>query len=317
MRTIWQCEIDEWCQRILEKHWPRVKRYGDIRTVTADTAEPPDVFCAGFPCQPVSLAGKGLAQEDERWLWPECARIVGELRPRWVVLENVPGLLGRGMSDVLGDLAALGYDAEWDCVRASDFGAPHKRERVWIVAYPSGESGRLGELDPGGQGREATDPREPTLVRLGDGESSTEGLAARSGAGHVADAAGERRRQERSDRGRRGKRDRAQGRSSGFGERGDVAHPHGQPKIWTSVAWKERDPWPAEPQVGRVVDGFPGRVAQIRGLGNALVPQIAQWIGEQIVNHETATRAAANTEATHDAGAQPPNPNSTTETSNP
>src|SRR5437764_3790463 len=117
MRIAWQCEIDPWCQRVLAKHWPGVPRYADIRTID-DRAERVDVLAGGFPCQPVSLAGRGLAQLDERWLWPEFARLVRLLRPRYVLVENVPGLLARGMGDVLGDLAACGYDAEWDSIGA-------------------------------------------------------------------------------------------------------------------------------------------------------------------------------------------------------
>jgi DNA (cytosine-5)-methyltransferase 1 len=95
------------------------------------------ILTAGFPCQPVSSAGKRLAQRDERWLWPEVARIVRGLRPPLVLLENVPGLLARGMGDVLGDLAACGYDAEWQVLSAAAVGAPHLRRRVWILAYPA------------------------------------------------------------------------------------------------------------------------------------------------------------------------------------
>lgn len=107
--------------------------------------EPVEVICAGFPCQPVSLAGKQLGQADGRWLWPEVSRLVRELRPRYVALENVPGLLVRGFGDVLGDLAETGYDAEWTCIRAADVGAPHRRERVFVLAYPSDDAGQYDE----------------------------------------------------------------------------------------------------------------------------------------------------------------------------
>ena len=139
MHIAWQCEVDPWCQRVLAKHWPDVPRYHDVRLMPADDIAPVDVIAAGFPCQPVSLAGYGRAQSDERWLWPEVARLVRLLRPRFALLENVPGLLVRGMGDVLGDLAASGYDAEWDCIPASAVGAPHRRDRVWILAYADQE----------------------------------------------------------------------------------------------------------------------------------------------------------------------------------
>lgn len=141
IETLWQVEHDDYCTRVLEKHWPRVQRFRDVRECgtpnsghSANLARV-DIISGGFPCQPVSLAGKRRGQDDPRWLWPEFARIVRELRPRYVVVENVPGLLHLGMGDVLGDLAACGYDAEWDCLPAAAFGAPHLRYRVFIVAY--------------------------------------------------------------------------------------------------------------------------------------------------------------------------------------
>ena len=131
--TAWQCERDDWCRAILERHWPGVRRYSDVHDVD-ESAPRVDLIAGGFPCQPVSTAGKRLAQADERWLWPQFARIIRILRPRVAVMENVAGLYSRGLGDVLGDLAALGYDAEWHCIRAADVGAPHRRERVFIVA---------------------------------------------------------------------------------------------------------------------------------------------------------------------------------------
>src|SRR6266511_5760215 len=160
-RAGWSCvgqvEIDPYCQRVLAKHWPQVPRWSDIKELHPDELPRADLICGGFPCQPVSVVGRGLAQEDERWLWPHVARLVRHLRPSWVLLENVPGLLIRGMGDVLGDLAACRYDAEWDCVPASAIGAPHQRDRVWIVAYPQrgGRDGLHERLEPR---HVATDP---------------------------------------------------------------------------------------------------------------------------------------------------------------
>jgi DNA (cytosine-5)-methyltransferase 1 len=118
-----------------------VPNLGDITLIDWSTVERPDVVCGGFPCQPVSRAGHRQAQADHRWLWPEVARCVRHLRPRFVLLENTAGLLDGhgGMGDVLADLAACGYDAEWDSIPAAVVGAPHRRERVFIVAYPAGE----------------------------------------------------------------------------------------------------------------------------------------------------------------------------------
>jgi DNA (cytosine-5)-methyltransferase 1 len=139
--TVAQCEIDPYCQKVLAKHWPQVKRYEDIRDLTADRLAADgiavDAICGGFPCQDISNAGKQAGIEGERsGLWSEYARLIGELRPRVVFVENVAALLGRGLGRVLGDLAALGYDAEWHCEPASYVGARQLRDRIWIMAYP-------------------------------------------------------------------------------------------------------------------------------------------------------------------------------------
>lgn len=145
--TVAFCEIDPFCQRVLAKHWPEVPCYYDVRTLAGKAVAPIDVICGGFPCQDLSNAGLRRGIEAERsGLWSEIARLAGELGPRYIIVENVSALLsgpsewpGRWFGRVLGDLAALGYDAEWDCIPASYVGAPHQRDRVWLVAYPSEE----------------------------------------------------------------------------------------------------------------------------------------------------------------------------------
>ena len=154
-RTVAFCEIEEFPRRVLAKHWPGVPIHRDVRELRAEHVGAVDVICGGFPCQDISLAGNGDGLAGERsGLWREYARLVGELRPGYVIVENVAALLGRGLGVVLGDLAALGYDAEWHCIPASAVGAPHGRDRVWIVAHPCGARGtRLVEsLDPGTPG---------------------------------------------------------------------------------------------------------------------------------------------------------------------
>jgi DNA (cytosine-5)-methyltransferase 1 len=138
MKTIAFCEIDPFCRKVLKKHWPDVPIFEDVRTLTNEQVGPVDVICGGFPCQDISVAGKGAGIEGERsGLWKEYARLIGEIRPRYVIVENVAALLGRGIGRVLGDLAALGYDAEWHCIPATYIGAKHIRDRVWIIANPS------------------------------------------------------------------------------------------------------------------------------------------------------------------------------------
>ena len=205
--TQWFVENDPYCQRVLAKHWPHVQRYGDIQSVDWGTVEPVDVLCGGFPCQDISLAGKGTGLAGERsGLWFEYAKAIEALTPRYVIIENVAALRSRGLDQVLGSLAALGYDAEWHCIPASAVGAPHRRDRVWIVAYPAGQG-------PQGYGSEC---------ELGEGQ--------------------------------------------------------GQMQI-SRCDW-----WACEPGIQRVAYGVPSRVDRLRGLGNAVIPQIAEWLGRQIMN---------------------------------
>jgi DNA (cytosine-5)-methyltransferase 1 len=152
MKTVAFCEVDKFCQKILSKHWPNVLIYEDIKNLTAKQLEKDkilvDVVCGGFPCQDLSIAGKGEGLKGERsGLWREYARLISEIRPRYVIVENVAALLFRGLSDVLGDLASLGYDAEWHCIPASYIGAPHRRDRVWIVAYANNKSQSIGPIN--------------------------------------------------------------------------------------------------------------------------------------------------------------------------
>ena len=240
MTVRWQVENDPYCCAVLEKYWPKVRRYGDITTLNPRDLDPVDLICGGFPCQPVSVAGKRLGQDDPRWLWPEFARIIRVLRPRYVLVENVPGLLVQGFGDVLGDLASSGYDAEWDCLPAAAVGAPHLRYRVFLVAYCHDQR----QLQPKGS--------------LGD-----ERRWISDGGADVADAD-------------------ATGleiRQGIFGNNGTQ-----RPSVERS------DRWSVEPDVGRVAHGVPARVDRLRALGNAVVPQVAEWVGRQILAFDQSLR---------------------------
>ena len=145
MRTVAFCEIEPYCRRVLAKHWPHVPIYDDVRTLTSDHLRTDgisvDVICGGFPCQDISAAGLGVGIEGERsGLWREYCRLIGEIRPKLAIVENVAALNFRGLGHVLGDLAAIRYDAEWHVIPAKRLGAPHERERCWIVAYAEGLS---------------------------------------------------------------------------------------------------------------------------------------------------------------------------------
>jgi len=260
----WQVERDPWCQKILAKHWPDVPRYGDVTTLTGDELEPVDLICGGFPCQPVSLAGQQKGTDDDRWLWPEFQRLVGLLGPRYVLVENVPGLFtandGHAFGEVIGDLADLGYDCEWTMLSAADVGAPHLRKRVWIVAdAESHDGGSWSE-----QTRREARPRSRRPHR------------SQSNHPDVADAD-----RQRCVGGRQPEQREQQGSRMG--------KPHRRLSDGRVFDAPVGGQWTTEPDVGRVAHGVPRRVDRLRGLGNAIVPQCAEWIGRLIVAQRERT----------------------------
>ncbi len=177
----WMCENDKHCCRVLAVRFPGVPIYGDIRELRGQDLPPVDIMCAGWPCPPVSCAGKRKGNADERWLWPEVARLLREARPRWLLGENVAGLRssgsGREFGEVLRDLALAGYDARWESIRASDVGAPHRRERIFIVANRrgAGAGDQCGAI--GDEGWSTLSGRGEGL-RQGNGASLPSGLGA-------------------------------------------------------------------------------------------------------------------------------------------
>jgi DNA (cytosine-5)-methyltransferase 1 len=235
MEVKWQVEIDDYCRRVLAKHWPDVARYEDVREVGAHNLEPVDLICGGFPCQDISIAGNGRGLQGERsGLWFEVARIVREIRPRFLLVENVAALAHRGLDRVLGDLAWLGYDAEWSVLSACAVGAPHPRERMFVVAYRDG-IGR-GCAGHSVQRRDGVPPR--------------------------------------------------------FGH-WQAAPP--DPRWENVVRWIESivetggGIAPASER-GGLVDGVPARLDRIAAAGNAVVPQVAEYIGRRIVEADAALR---------------------------
>lgn len=134
--TIWTCEFDKHASKVIEKRINK-PNYGNLKTTKWDEVEPIDILTAGYPCQPFSQAGLRKGTEDERHLWPYIKEIIRKLRPSYVVLENVRGHFGLGFREVLSGLTAIGYDARWTLIRASEVGAPHRRERLFILAYPN------------------------------------------------------------------------------------------------------------------------------------------------------------------------------------
>ncbi len=162
MTTVGQVELDPWCRQVLAHHWPDVPRHDDVRTAPdwwASTERPPvDVVCGGFPCQPFSTLGRRRGIADERWGWPWFADVVRAVAPRYVVVENVPALLrdADAFGWLLGDLADLGFDADWGVLSACAMGAPHTRNRLFLLAHRSGSDGEQSlHLPPAVAGRRA------------------------------------------------------------------------------------------------------------------------------------------------------------------
>jgi DNA (cytosine-5)-methyltransferase 1 len=173
MRTVAFCEKDERKRAALGELWPGVPCFPDVETLRADECGEPDLICGGFPCQDLSNAGRRAGIAGKRsGLWAHFCRLIGDLRPRYALMENVPGLLVRGLDRVLGDLADVGYDAEWDCIPAAAVGAPHLRARIWILAYPCGLRSEADDTIFAGRSELVVCPRwpaEPSDSRVDDG----------------------------------------------------------------------------------------------------------------------------------------------------
>jgi DNA (cytosine-5)-methyltransferase 1 len=278
--TIWQCESNPWCRSVLARHWPDAVRHEDVRSLGSDTAAPVDILCGGFPCQDVSVAGSGAGLAGARsGLWFEFARIIRDLAPRIVVVENVAALASRGLDQVLGELSESGHDAVWTCVRASDAGAPHRRERLFIIAW------RVADGDGERRERER-EPQHDELARARGDLANGRG-ARRRRQGPMADAM-----RVGSPRSRHGgfACDRA---ASGDRKAGDAidgnagpAEPrlgriaHGLPAGLDAHRWPVgRDEQQPDGEPPRVTDERGERAQRLKALGNAVVPQVAYVVG--------------------------------------
>lgn len=333
MQVVGQVEIDPFCLRILEKHWPSVKRLNEVRKVRGDEFGAIDIITAGFPCQPHSLAGKRRGSDDNRNLWPEIYRIIGVVKPKWFVGENVPGILTsdsrRFFGGVLSDLDALGYRVAWSVYGACEVGAPHRRERVFLLAYlpvvrslarqprpadQQGVSNLNGAGDPAladAAGRRF--PQPPIPAGLPDdidpsGPRSRGGI--HSGAGDqtphttaLADAAGANGEWgERTRRGRDGSTDagplahrNCQGLAIGQGFGGDAV---AQRPATQRDGREEPGEWPPESILGRSVDGISPGLDSSRWPAGPGEPQYA-WepprvVREQVVDRTKRLRALGN-----------------------
>jgi len=274
MKVIWQSEIDPFACKVLKKHWPDVPNLGDINKIDWTNIERPDVICGGYPCQPFSQAGKRGGATDPRHLWPAMFNAICNLRPRYALMENVRGHLSMGFGDVLGDLASIGFDAEWQVIPAAAVGAPHKRDRVFIVANT--DSRRRKQCKPKTEsfsGISSSSKRIGTNVADTDGKR-LEGSRPKQQATRVA-----RKSKEMADTdgaGGWGVGSLPDGRETVFGQRNYLRGKNGD----ASRAW-----WEVEPNVGRVANGVSDRVDKLRGLGNAIVPQVAELVGALVIEH--------------------------------
>ena len=297
MKTAAFCEIDPYCRAVLAKHWPEVPCYHDIRTIREEFLGTVDLICGGYPCQPVSMAGKRKGKNDDRYLWPEMFACIQHYRPAWVVAENVAGHISMGLDGVLSDLEGEEYTCWPLVIPAAGVAALHRRDRVWIIArrkdVDDTESIRRGLrhtshfVPTGGNEHASCNAGEVMANAYRSGERRMprkEGAAPSEGEGKMG---GEIREWIRLQLG-------------GGSEDEFVSYTAGERwKEWQGFteddAEKQPSPqrgcrWRPEPNVGRVAYGVPRRVDRIRCLGNAVVPQIPEIIGLAImaVHHARA-----------------------------
>lgn len=282
-RTVGQCEWADYPRAVLEKHWPGLPRWRDIRTLTGESfyeqtgLRTVTVLSGGFPCQPFSTAGKRRGKEDDRYLWPEMLRVIQEIRPSWVIGENVAGIVSMALDTVLSDLESIGYACQAVIIPACAVDAPHRRDRCAILGYAKHDGSSAPEI-PGGiaeAGGNKPEGAHKTWKPSGAGVRGNDAAVADT------DSNGLQRTGYTSAEGCE-----QHTVNPAFTESVHVSHSHNQglsfpgsePGIETIQpenriefgGW-----WPAEPSVGRVAHGVPARVDRLKCLGNAVVPQWA------------------------------------------
>ena len=268
MQTVAFCEADLFCTKILNKHWPDVPVYSDIRKLNGKEIGTVDIVCGGFPCQPWSGAGKGKGHTDDRDLWPEMLRVVREVKPRWVLAENVQGFVNKemGLRRTVSDLEGEDYEVRVFTIPACGIKAPHQRYRVWIVGYSKHDGASTSE-ERGSIKETSYNDKEGE-----DKPSQPKGTSKSRDSQDVADS--------------------EQQRPSGQGkhERSCNTEKNSYRQTsWLDDGCKEGEGhWDIEPNVGRVAHGVPKRVDRLKSLGNAVVPQIVEIIGRAILKTEEA-----------------------------
>jgi DNA (cytosine-5)-methyltransferase 1 len=290
------CDIEPWSRKILAKHWPDVPIEEDVKVLANEPEKIPDggrdtILTAGYPCQPFSQAGKRLGTEDDRHIWPYVREIVAQKRPSWCVFENVYGHVSMGLDQVLSDLETDGYATRAFIVPACSVDAPHRRDRVWIIGRNVGDTEHNGSSATAVEGKHGQDEGWRSEGQ-GEAEQSARTGEPRDDA-DVGNAEDIRRHGWAEATGREGQthqqdqpRPEIRGELGGSSE--DVADTDrarceeqwwGKPAQSQYEAAQRGDWWLSEPPVGRVANGIPGRVDRLKGLGNAIVPQIAMQIG--------------------------------------
>ena len=282
MKVVWQSEIDPYACKVLKKHWPEVPNHGDIKQIDWRAVEPVDVICGGYPCQPFSTAGKRQGTDDPRHLWPWVRTAISELRPRYAILENVRGHLSLGGLQVVGELAEIGYDAEWRIVSAAGVGAPHRRDRIIIVAYPT-------ELfSNGGNNNARVSMESQTISQFGNSSGSENVAHSNNSRGGTSERGIDTNRSQEIQEWENIAQFGVGGCSTSLADTngGRQQECDAQKRIISIFdqicAGEYASQWKVEPELGRVADGIPNRVDRLRGLGNAVVPQVAEYIGRLI-----------------------------------
>ena len=288
-KTIGFCERDEYCRLLLQKHWKGVKIHNDIKKLEAkDIEERVDILTGGFPCQPYSVAGKQKGTDDDRYLWPDMFRVIKDVRPTWIIAENVRGIIniqdGMVFETVCSDLESEGFEVQPFIIPAAGVGAPHKRERVWIVGYSKHNGSLTTKIGRGNQKTNAgTQERQNQTIesKRASGSSNNEIMensrrTLRQGTKFS----------EKNENESREKNANQPERSSSASEH-NVAdskrvHVQGQQDRSRQEQSRRESWWEFEPNVGRVANGVPGRIYRLKALGNSIVPQIAEEIGRAI-----------------------------------
>lgn len=289
------CDIEPWSRKILAKHWPEVPIAHDVKELASDPERlvpDCDIITAGYPCQPFSFAGVRRGEKDDRHIWPEIFAIVKAKLPSWCVFENVYGHVSMGLDTVLSDLESQGYSCQPFIVPACSVDAPHRRDRIWIIARAVSHTKGIrplwfNESTSNGKGGGKGLRPKPSRVCGGKPNIQHVGYTSDNRCYGWAKATGREGAQNQQDepqlevwsKSSRPSADVANTNGISLQGVGPERHDARQAGLLGGEAGRKKNFWELEPRVGRVVNGLPRRVDRIRGLGNAIVPQIAQKIG--------------------------------------